>query len=334
MEAAKLGGRDRAIEDVAEELVPVVEPARVAGVVQIRLLDELLERRVEVRQRPVHDPGEHLRDEAAADDCAGPGDLAGIRRELGDPGEDCVLDRVRNLRLADLPAVDAGVRIERAEQLLDVQGEPIRPLVDRLHDLTRRGQAGVEDQGRHQSGLLAGEWGETDFLGQALADQPGPPFAEEGAGWQLLGSVGADDQHGTVADALRQLADDLEAHVVGPLDVLEIDEDGPAERREDPVDHVEDQDAARPECVGGLVDALGQQIVAEAAEARHRPERPREIHDQGGRDVDVLWGDRAVDDLEPLGPGLAADRAEEARLADAGLAGKEQELAVTGRRLG
>ena len=75
---APLRGRDRAIQRVAQELVPeVVQPAE-SGRVEDELVDELLERRLDRGRRHVHDPGQDIRDEAAADDRAGAGGRLGL----------------------------------------------------------------------------------------------------------------------------------------------------------------------------------------------------------------------------------------------------------------
>ena len=68
--AAALRGGDRPIQRVAQELVAeVVQPAD-AGRVQDELVDQLLERRLDRVRRQVHDPGQDVRHEAAADDGA------------------------------------------------------------------------------------------------------------------------------------------------------------------------------------------------------------------------------------------------------------------------
>ena len=92
--------------------------------VQDELVDELLERRLDRIGRDVHDPGEDVRHEAAADDGAGARGRLRLGRELRDPRNDRVLDRVGDVRLADGPAVRTRLRAERTEQFLDVKGMP------------------------------------------------------------------------------------------------------------------------------------------------------------------------------------------------------------------
>ena len=80
VEPAKLGRGDAAVEDVAQELVPEVDPADVARVIEVRPIHELLDRAIERRQRPIHDRGEDVRNEAAPDDRARLSDLERVRR--------------------------------------------------------------------------------------------------------------------------------------------------------------------------------------------------------------------------------------------------------------
>ena len=329
VEATQVCRRNAPIEDIPQELVAEIDDPVVPVPIQVRALDELLQRLVQVADRAIHDPGQDLRDEAAADDSAGAGDLAGLRRELAEPGEDRVLDRLRNVGIPDLPAIRSRVVAERAEQLLDVEREPVRSLVDGRHDLAGRRQACVEDQRRHQRGLVVRQRRQARLLGKPLGDQPGPPLAEERARRQLLGPVGADEQHRQLARPTRQLADDLEADLVGPLEVLEVEHHGPVDRGQDPVDDVEDVEAPGPEGVGLPGSAHREQVGAEVPELGHAANGPGEVEDQCRGDLVVLRSDRAVGADESRDPGLAADRVEEPGLADPGLAGQEEELAAS-----
>ena len=66
-------------------------------------------------------------------------------------------------------------------------------------------------------------------------------------------------------------------------------------------------------------------------ERGHADHRAGEVEDGRGRHVVVLRRDRALDGGEAAALGLAPDGAEEARLADPGLAGEQQELPVPGQ---
>ena len=147
------------------------------------------------------------------------------RREQADPGEDCVLDRLRHAGIADSQAIASRLLAQRADELLDVEGNAVGPLVDRCHDVARRRKASPENERGHQRGLVKVERVEAGLFGQPLGDEPRAPLAEERAWRELLGPVRADDEHLDIPDAARQLADDLEADLVGPLQVLEVEHD-------------------------------------------------------------------------------------------------------------
>ena len=247
METSQLGRPDAPVQDVAQELVAEVDEARIAGVVEVRPLDELVDRAVEVFERAVHDPGEDLGNEAAPDHRPRLGDLAGLRRQLGEPGPDGVLDRLRDDRVADGPAVAPRVVAQGPEQLLDVKRDPIGALVDCLDDLARGRQPGIEDQRGHEGGLVVGQGSEPGLLREALADQAGSPLAEERPRRQVLGPIRGDQQDRPVAEPAGELTEDLEARLVGPLDVLEVEHHGPVDRGRDPIDDVEDIEPPRPE---------------------------------------------------------------------------------------
>ena len=55
-----------------------------------------------------------------------------------------------NRRLPNCQAVRASLRTERPEQLLDVEREAIRPLVDGGRDLAWGGEPGIEEECRDQ----------------------------------------------------------------------------------------------------------------------------------------------------------------------------------------
>ena len=137
----------------------------------------------------------------------GPGDLLGLGRPMAEAREHGVLDRVRDGRLADRQAVRARLRAERPEQLLDVERDAVGSLVDRVRDLARGREAGVEDQRRDERGLRPGERRQPDLLGDALGQQPRPPVAQARAGRGLVGPVaaarGAADDRATGGRARR-----------------------------------------------------------------------------------------------------------------------------------
>ena len=146
---------------------------------------------------------------------------------MAEAREHRVLDRVRDRRLADRQAVRACLRIERPEQLLDVERDPVGSLVHGIHDLARGRESGVEDERGDERGLRPRERHQPDLLGDALRQQPGPPVAKGGAGWTLVGPIPTAEEQVPITRPAGELGDDLEAQVIGPLQVLEP-EDGAA----------------------------------------------------------------------------------------------------------
>ena len=71
VEPAALPGWDRAVQRVAQQLVPEVIQAAQPRRVEDEVVDELLERLLERLRRHIHDAGEDLGDETAPDDGSG-----------------------------------------------------------------------------------------------------------------------------------------------------------------------------------------------------------------------------------------------------------------------
>jgi hypothetical protein len=268
----------------------VVKPAQ-PGRVEDKVVDELLERCLERLRRHIHDPGENVRDETATDD--GPGACGGLclGRTLRDPGDDGILDGVGDGGLPNGPSVRSPLRTQRAEELLDMERDPVCPPEHGRNDLSRRREPRVEEQGRDEGGLRLGQRREPDFLRDPLGDEPCPPVPKARAGRHLLGPVVAGQQELPVARLARQLPDDLEAHVVGPLQVLERQHRRARQRDEDPLDE--------PHHQASTLDVLGrsgriaqiEQLPAEVGEWREPGHRPRQVEDRSRRHVAVLGGE-------------------------------------------
>ena len=228
------------------------------------------------------------------------------RREAG---QDRVLDGARHVRVADGLAVGARVVAERAQQLLDVQGNAVGALVDRAHHLARGGEPGRQDQRRHQRRLVVRQRREPRLLGPALAEQARPPLAVVGVERHLVRAVGPDHEGRTIGDEPGDLADHLEAHLVGPLEVLEGEDGRPVDGVRDPLGEVADEDAPRSQRVAALpvLSALHrQQLVAEAAERGDLAHRPREVLGRREGDEPVLGREIGLRDPEAGRIGLAS----------------------------
>ena len=301
MEALEGTPGDAPIEDVPKQLVSVVEESPRPRGIEECLIDEFLQGRVERGRRQVHDAREDFGDEAATDHRSGLRNGSSLRREPREPREDRILDRGGHGRFPDRVTVRPPCLAKRAEQLLDVERDPIRSLVDRRNDLTRRWQTGREDERRHQGGLLNRERGEPGLLGHPLRQEPSAPLPEHRACRKLVGPVRTDHQDGPVADATRELPDDLETQVVGPLEVLEREHRRRVQGFDDPVDHVDHQEPARSKLTSVRTVRQGQEIVAELDAGRVPEHRPGEIEHQRCRHGPILRGDRTLGDLESLG---------------------------------
>ncbi len=105
VEAPAVADRNASIDRVAQELVTEVEQASRPGRLEDEVVDQLLEWRLDRLGRDVQDAGQDLRDEAAPDDRAGPGDGLRLGRAVRQPGKDGVLDSVGDVGLADREAV-------------------------------------------------------------------------------------------------------------------------------------------------------------------------------------------------------------------------------------
>ena len=207
------------------------------------------------------------------------------------------------------------------------------PSVRSIHgvDHVARGrQAGIQDQRGHQGRLLDREGLEAHLFGDALRHEPRMPLTQQAAASKLVGSVRADQEQWPLAGASGELADDLEAEIVGPLEVLEQQRDRLVGRREEPVDDLEHESPAAvlPRLLHLVTEV--QQFAAELGEIRLAEHVAGEVEEFRCGDVPVLGGDVAPAGREPTGRGLALDGIDEARLADARFAADQQHAAVAG----
>ena len=191
-----------------------------------------------------------------------------------------------------------------------MQRDPVRPLVDRGRDIARGRQARVEDQRRREGRLLAGQRPEPDLLGDALGDQADAPIAQARARRDVLDPVVGDDQERTDPPAPRQLADDLEAQVVRPLEVLEPEHRRTWQGLDEQVDHVHDHPP--PSDQPGVVASTSASSDAPvASNPVSRVIVAREVQDRRRGDIAILRGDRADRHRHPLPRRSAADRIEQ-----------------------
>ena len=89
-----------------------------------------------------------------------------------------------------------------------------------------------------------------------------------------------------------------------------------------------DEQPPRGERVARAAVTPGEDVVAELPEPGGHPHRPHEIEDRAERHEQVLRGEVGPGDLEAGRPCLAQDHLQQAALADARLAGEQQQLAA------
>ena len=214
-----------------------------------------------------------------------------------------------------------------------MERDPVGPVVDRADHVARRRQAGVQDQGGHQGRLLDRERLEAHLLGDALRDEPRMPLAQEAAAAELVGAVRPDQEQRPLPGASGELADDLEAEIVGPLEVLEQQRDRLVGRWQEPVDDLEHElpAAVLPRLFHFVAQV--QQLAAELGEIRLAEHVPGEVEEFCCRDVPILGSDVATTGRKAAGGSLALDGIDEARLADACFAADQQHAAVAGSDL-
>ena len=167
-------------------------------------------------------PARTSRDEAAPDDRRRPG------RRPGPPGERCdsrartassIVSGTVASRIAKPFAVASASSAPSSSSMWS--GMPSVRSVDRVDHPARSRQPGVEDQRGHQRRVGLGQRHQPDLLGDPLGQQTRAPIAKARPGRRLVGAIAAAQEELAVTRPTRQLADQLEAQVVRPLEVVE-----------------------------------------------------------------------------------------------------------------
>lgn len=163
-----------------------------------------------------------------------------------------------------------------------------------------------------------------------LGQQPRPPVPQAGAGAHLVGPAGRDDQDRQPLGPAGKGREDLEAEVIGPMEVLEPEEFRTGSGVADRVDDVEDEQSPAPPDLDRHVHlGVGQPIEQRSTERRQirqAADGASEIEDGGGRHILVPRGEHADRDLEARIRRAPLDRTEQARPADARVAGQQERL--------
>ena len=121
-----------------------------------------------------------------------------------------------------------------------------------------------------------------------------------------------------------QLADDLQAQLVGPVEVIEHQHRRSIDRLEDPVRGRADDEPPRPERVAAVTAIDGEQVLGKGAQGGVAAHPGRHLANRGERHLLVLRRNRTAVDPQARRFGLAHHRADEARLAQPRLAGQEE----------
>jgi hypothetical protein len=222
---------------------------------------ELGDGRLELVQGPIDDPGQDVGAEAPPDHRTRPRDRPGVVRQSRQAGQDGVADGVRDGRLADPAAVRPRVFIERREELFDVERDAVGAFMDRLDDVPRRRQLAAQDQRRRDRGLLEGQRPQPRLLRVTLAEEPRPPLAVDRAGRKLVGPVVAQDEQRPIRRVPGQLANHLEAKLVGPMEVLEDEQRRSVDRLQDPISRRADDQPPRTQRVAIMPAVDREQVL-------------------------------------------------------------------------
>ena len=321
VERRPLAGQQVVLHDLAQERVPEAVAAVVVGDEDVAV-DGLAQR---VAQRALVEaagPGQQRMVGPLADGDEPQDLLRGLGQVL-DAQHQRVAQRVRR----GAAAVEPG-----GEQLLAVQRVAARARPQPLEQvgLGRR----AEDVGELAGELLAGQRLERDAAGARVALDLGQQRAQRVAAVQLVGPVGADQEHALGHQAARQEGERRPRRAIGPVQVLDQEQHRAllAERVEQREQTLEQ---SRLGAVLGLrgdrrepgeerrdrrADRLGQGRVARAGERAQRGDE-RHVGQLALAEVHAVAGQHQ---RAAVGR-LALELGEQARLADARLAGQEHD---------
>jgi hypothetical protein len=221
------------------------------------------------------------------------GGRARLAGQLGGADQDGVPDARGErhlLRLRQLePAPSLAQRArhpQRAGELLDVERQALRAVVDGAHERGRR--RGGEHSYQQLARLVLVERVEHDLVESPASSQLVPEPAQHVVAREAVGPVGRDHEQGQPADRLRERRQEVERGLVGPLEVVEHDQRAVlGHAREGRMHGLEQRRAVAHG--GGLPD-LGQdqrKVIPKRPEGRQAARPFAQVRAQDG-------GDRAV----------------------------------------
>ena len=229
MQAAPLGDTDFGVQGVADKRMAEIETGIIrTGQDEIGIL-QFAQRTSHLVRVRVGDGGEQVKVEGTPDHGGGRGHVPGGGAQVLRAAQHGIAQRVRDGRRLHRRVRLRGQRVvgDGGEQLFDVQRDAVAALLDGRDHPSRSWAA--EGRAGHRRGLAQGQAGQPDLLGQALAHQAGPQFPHGQPGIELVAAVRPGHQNRPLREPRGQVAEHVEAQVVGPVQVLEDDQHGPAE---------------------------------------------------------------------------------------------------------
>ena len=314
------------VDRLAQQRVP--EPVALALVGHEHLVgDGLAQRRLDLGGGQGGHPEQQRVGDPAAGDARDPHQLLGAGGQLVEPGGEHVGEGPGQLGQAvRATAVGGG----GGEELLGEVGVAVGAAVHVEHHLARDGPTAQQPEVAAE--LVGAERGEVDPLDDGQPRQLAEQRSERVAAVQVVGAVGGDHEHALVPQAGGDEAQQVAAGGVGPVQVLDDEQDGAVlrtERAEGGVDGVEQRQAV---VVTGVVPgAAAAEQGAERGEAVEGVGRggigrglaeglgEGEVGEPGAAEVDALAGE----DQGTGRAGALAQLAHQAGLADTGVAGDE-----------
>ncbi len=152
-------------------------------------------------------------------------------------------------------------------------------------------------------------------------------------GRELVGAIAGNEEQRASGSMAGQLADDLEAHLVGPVEIIENEHRRPIDRLQDPVGRRANDEAARAERVAIVPAVDRQKVLGQAAEGFVAPHAGGHLADRGKRHLKILRRHGSAVDPEPGCLRLADRGAQQPRFAEASLSRQEERVTAAFERL-
>ena len=167
-----------------------------------------------------------------------------------------------------------------------------------------------------------------------LAQDARPPFTMDAVCGEFVTPVVGQHEQGPFGHVASQLADDLQAHLVGPMQVAEDQHRGPVHLLQDPVGRGADDQASRAQGVAVMASVDREEVFGQAPPLLISTDGHCQLSDGGQWHLVVLRRDGAAIHPHSRGFRLARRGPHETRLAQAGPAGQEYGATAPGIRFG